>query len=178
LEDYSLSVLVNAVRAQIAADQGDVKEATEALDAAEARLGLLTNAFTVRSIQARLAMIHAYLGLGDARSAAAVLLEARDLLASTSGFDDAHAEVEELSAKVDSMHGTWVETVHFTPAELRLFPLLATQLSYKEIGNDLFLSIHTIKAEVTSIFRKLGVSSRTQAIDRAREVGLLPSARD
>jgi hypothetical protein len=31
-----------------------------------------------------------------------------------------------------------------------------------------------VKAQVTSIYRKLGVSSRTQAIDRGRTLGLLP----
>jgi LuxR family maltose regulon positive regulatory protein len=39
------------------------------------------------------------------------------------------------------------------------------------------VSVHTVKAQVTSIYRKLGVSSRTQAIDRGRAVGLLPGSR-
>jgi LuxR family maltose regulon positive regulatory protein len=86
--------------------------------------------------------------------------------------------VEELSAKVEAMRGTVSDAVHLTPAELRLFPYLATQLSFREISESLFLSIHTIKAEVTSIYRKLGVSSRTQALERAREIGLVPPPED
>ena len=63
-----------------------------------------------------------------------------------------------------------------TGAELRLLPYLATHLSYPEIGQRLFISRHTVKAEATSIFRKLGASSRSEAIDRAVEVGLLESS--
>jgi LuxR family transcriptional regulator, maltose regulon positive regulatory protein len=57
---------------------------------------------------------------------------------------------------------------------LPLLPLLATQLSFREIAGQLFISVHTVKAQVTSIYRKLAVSSRTQAIERARSLGLLP----
>ena len=61
-----------------------------------------------------------------------------------------------------------------TAAELRLLPLLATQLSFPEIAGRLFVSVHTVRAQVTSIYHKLGVSSRTQAIGRARDLGLIP----
>ena len=60
-----------------------------------------------------------------------------------------------------------------TAAELRLLPLLSTHLSAPEIAAELFLSLHTIKAQMRSIYRKLGASSRSQAIARARELGLL-----
>jgi LuxR family maltose regulon positive regulatory protein len=62
-----------------------------------------------------------------------------------------------------------------TPAELRLLPLLATELSLPQIATQLGVSVHTVRAQVTSIYRRLGVSSRTQAIDRGRTLGLLPS---
>jgi len=60
-----------------------------------------------------------------------------------------------------------------TAAELRLLPLLSTHLTASEIAAELYLSPHTIKAEVKSIYRKLDASSRHQAITRARELGLL-----
>ena len=58
-------------------------------------------------------------------------------------------------------------------AELRLLPLLATHLSYPEIGVELFLSANTIKSQAISIYRKLGVSSRSEAVLRLRKLGLL-----
>ena len=60
-----------------------------------------------------------------------------------------------------------------TAAELRLLPLLSTHLSFPEIGQELFLSRSTIKTEAMSIYRKLGASSRSQAVTRSRELGLL-----
>jgi len=60
-----------------------------------------------------------------------------------------------------------------TAAELRLLPLLSTHLSVPEIAAELHLSRHTIKAQAVSAYRKLGVTSRDQAIALARELGLL-----
>ena len=60
-----------------------------------------------------------------------------------------------------------------TAAELRLLPLLSTHMSFPEIAEEMFLSRHTVKAQAMSIYRKLGVSSRNQAVTRARELGLL-----
>jgi len=60
-----------------------------------------------------------------------------------------------------------------TAAELRVLPLLATHLSFPEIGAEMFLSPHTVKSQAMSIYRKLGASSRHQAVTRARDLGLL-----
>ena len=60
-----------------------------------------------------------------------------------------------------------------TAAELRVLPLLSTHLSLREIAGELFLSRHTVKSEVTSLYRKLGVSLRSQAVARSRELALL-----
>ena len=60
-----------------------------------------------------------------------------------------------------------------TAAELRLLPLLSTHLSFPEIAEELFLSRNTIKSQANSIYRKLGASSRSQAVTRSRELGLL-----
>ena len=60
-----------------------------------------------------------------------------------------------------------------TTAELRVLPLLATHLSFPEIGAEMFLSPHTVKSQAMSIYRKLGATSRHQAVTRSRELGLL-----
>ena len=62
-----------------------------------------------------------------------------------------------------------------TGAEFRLLPYLATHLTFPEIATRLFISRNTVKTEAVSIYRKLGASSRSQAIERAVEVGLLES---
>ena len=60
-----------------------------------------------------------------------------------------------------------------SPAELRLLPYLQTHLTFREIGERLFVSRNTISSEVGSIYRKLGVSSRSDAVDQATAIGLL-----
>ena len=52
-------------------------------------------------------------------------------------------------------------------------PLLATHLRSAEIAAELFVSVHTIKSQQASLYRKLGTSSRGQAVARARQLGLL-----
>ena len=57
--------------------------------------------------------------------------------------------------------------------ELRVLRLLASDLTQREIGAELYLSLNTIKSHTRSIFRKLGASSREQAVARARELELI-----
>jgi LuxR family maltose regulon positive regulatory protein len=57
--------------------------------------------------------------------------------------------------------------------ELRVLRLLASELTQREIGNELYLSLNTIKSHTRTIFRKLGASSREQAVARARELELI-----
>jgi LuxR family maltose regulon positive regulatory protein len=51
--------------------------------------------------------------------------------------------------------------------------LLSTHLSFREIGAELFLSANTVKTQAVSVYRKLGAASRSQAVARSRELGLL-----
>ena len=60
-----------------------------------------------------------------------------------------------------------------TPAELRLLPYLQTHLTADMIAERLFISVHTVKTEIKAIYRKLGVSSRDDAVQQATEIGLL-----
>ena len=57
--------------------------------------------------------------------------------------------------------------------EFRVLRLLASELTQREIGAELYLSLNTIKSHTRSIFRKLGASSREEAVARARELELI-----
>ena len=57
--------------------------------------------------------------------------------------------------------------------ELAVLRLLATELTQREIGEALFVSFNTVKTHVKSIFRKLDVDTRKDAVSRARELSLL-----
>lgn len=61
----------------------------------------------------------------------------------------------------------------FSERELEVLRLVAAGLSNREIADEMVVAVSTVKTHVNNIFRKLGVSSRTQAIARAREMGLI-----
>jgi len=86
-------------------------------------------------------------------------------------------QLAELEREIDAMpEATDGGSSGLTPAELRLLPLLSTHLSFREIGERLFVSRNTIKTQAISVYRKLGVSSRSDAIARAAELGLVEVA--
>jgi LuxR family maltose regulon positive regulatory protein len=52
--------------------------------------------------------------------------------------------------------------------------LLPTQLSTREIGRELSVSVNTVRTHVQGVYRKLAVATRSEAIAQARQQGLLP----
>ena len=60
-----------------------------------------------------------------------------------------------------------------TTAELRVLGYLPTHLSFPAIAGRLNVSRFTVKTQAMAVYRKLGASSRAEAVDRAREIGLL-----
>ncbi len=67
---------------------------------------------------------------------------------------------------------------NLSDSELRVLRYLPSNLSAPEIGNELILSLHTVKTHMRNIYAKLGVHRRAEAVERARELGLLaPSSR-
>jgi LuxR family maltose regulon positive regulatory protein len=77
---------------------------------------------------------------------------------------------------LDAIRGRAPGASSLTTAELRLLPLLQTHLTFREIGERLYVSRHTVKTQAISVYRKLGVSSRSEAITRMHELGLLAHA--
>lgn len=58
--------------------------------------------------------------------------------------------------------------------ELEVLELMATGLSNQEIALKLFVSLNTIKTHTSKVFEKLDVKRRTQAVEKARRLGLIP----
>src|SRR6266699_1447117 len=81
-------------------------------------------------------------------------------------------QADQLQSQLAKMNATAVGASSLTAAELRLLPLLSTHLSLAEIGERLYVSRNTVKTQAVSIYRKLGVSSRSSAIARMNELGL------
>jgi NarL family two-component system response regulator LiaR len=67
-----------------------------------------------------------------------------------------------------------VETLGITPRELEILEQIATGKSTREIAAALFVSENTVKTHASRLYDKLGVSRRTQAVQEARRLRLLP----
>jgi LuxR family maltose regulon positive regulatory protein len=134
----------------------------------------LTYALPHFALQARIELTRVYLALADLAGARTLMREIDELLRRRPGMGNLADQAEALRAQLSTQRGSSGPGASaLTAAELRLLPLLSTHLSLPEIAQELFLSRNTIKSEANSIYRKLGVSSRSQTVTRSRELGLL-----
>jgi LuxR family transcriptional regulator, maltose regulon positive regulatory protein len=172
LGDYWTSALVYAWASRAAAYGGDVARARFYLGRASRLRPLLTYALPVVSVQALLEMTRCYMTLGDPAGAAAVLAQVHDILQQRPDLGILPELAGQLQASLATVNAHAVGASSLTAAELRLLPLLATHLSYQEIGEQLYVSKNTVKTQAYSAYRKLRVSSRSEAVVRARELGL------
>ena len=107
--------------------------------------------------------------LEDARNA---LRELEDAVA----LERLAAEVEsEIAVARDGANGDRL-VERPSDAELAVLRLLTSDLSIREIGAQIFLSPNTVRTHIRSIYRKLGVGSRADAVARAEALGLLDEA--
>ena len=86
------------------------------------------------------------------------------------------AEVEQELSQASEHASTGAVLEAPTEAELAVLRLLATDLTTREIGEQLFLSANTVRSHRGALYRKLGVHSRADAIARATALGLLDKA--
>ena len=66
------------------------------------------------------------------------------------------------------------QTLGITARELEILTLIARGFSNREIATQLFVSENTVKTHCARVFDKLGAARRTQAVQRGKELGLLP----
>jgi LuxR family transcriptional regulator, maltose regulon positive regulatory protein len=173
LNDYIMSPLIHAVAAHTALHLGDLPRAQAHLVQAARLRPLLTYAIPSLGVQTLLELGHAYLMLDDAAGARTVLRQARGILQLRPDLGVLPDQAEELHAKLDTIRESHPGVSTLTTAELRLLPLLATHLKLSEIGQRLYISKNTVKTQAISIYRKLGASSRSEAVQRLQEIGLL-----
>ncbi len=174
IEESYATPLVCAVQARVAMHRGDVPAARRELVSAQRLRHLLTYALPYFAVQARIELIRVYIALADLAGARTLMREVDELLRRRPGLGTLAGEARALRARLAEEHGSGAPGASaLTGAELRLLPLLSTHLSFPEIAGELFLSRNTIKSQAISIYHKLGASSRSQAVVRSRELGLL-----
>jgi len=171
-EDYWTSALVYAWAARDALHRKDIPTARYYVGRAARLRPLLTYALPVVSVQALLELARSYMALADPGGAAAVLRQVHDILQQRPNLGVIPRQAEELQSRLAKIKAGAVGASSLTAAELRLLPLLSTHLSFREMGERLYVSTNTIKTQAYSVYRKLGVSSRSEAVTRTQELGL------
>ena len=173
LRDHAGSALVFAVAARLASRDGDRERARSLLAGFQRARGRLTHAMPLLAVQARVEAIRALLALADGAGARTLLREVDEILRLRPGLGVLETQVEDVRAQVDAIPGGGFGASTLTGAELRVLPLLQTHHTFRGIGEQLFVSQNTVKTQAISIYRKLGVSSRSDAVATAVEMGLL-----
>jgi LuxR family maltose regulon positive regulatory protein len=173
VDDYLATALLTAVSARVALHEADHEAATEGLVRAQRLRPQLTFIFPWLSVLVRLELAHAYMALGDAAAVWTILREVDEIFRHRPDLGVLAQRKDEMRQRLVDMPVTTSGASTLTSAELRVLPMLATHLTMPEIASRLFVSRHTIKSQSASIYRKLGVSTRSDAVERARAIGLL-----
>ena len=163
-----------AVLARAALHRRDNPAVRQWLVAAQRLRSQLTYAYPVLAVQVRIELTRVHLALADLAGARTLMREIDEVLRRRPDLGTLTGEARALRAQLGTERASSAAGASaLTTAELRLLPLLSTHLSFPEIGAELFLSRTTIKSQALSIYRKLSAQSRSQAVARARELGLL-----
>ena len=137
----------------------------------------LTDAVPWLAVQTRLELARTFVALRDITLARALLVEIDAIFDRRPDLGVLVEQTEQLRQALDAL--PTLESgkgSNLTAAEMRLMPFLPTHLSFREIGDRLHLSRNTIKTQAISVYRKLGVSTRGDAIDEAVRLGLVSEA--
>ncbi|MET0662408.1 MAG: LuxR C-terminal-related transcriptional regulator, partial [Ilumatobacteraceae bacterium] len=174
MHDYVTCLLAFAGAARLAAHRGDVQEADRQLTRAMRARPSCTYVVPFFAVRVRLQLAKVSYALGDQTTARHLLREIDDVLIHRPDLGVLVDQVADFRQIVTSSSHVGVTGAGpLTPAELRVLPYLQTHLTIREIAERLFVSRNTVNSEVSSIYRKLGVSSRSGAVQQATTIGLL-----
>jgi LuxR family maltose regulon positive regulatory protein len=168
------SALVHAVSATVRARRGQVCEAHDDVRRAIRLIDALPDFAPWYTAEVRVALARAALRLSDVVTARDLIAGARRDLrrigdAGLIGDWIAELEAGAGAASASALPGP----AALTTAELRILGYLPTHLSFREIAGRLYVSANTVKTQAHAVYRKLDASSRSQAVARAAELGLL-----
>ena len=109
---------------------------------------------------------------GEHKAATDAISDARSVLGQCPDPGILAQALSSLERPTQIRHGL-SEDCALTPREFGVLKLLRSELSERDIGRELYVSYYTVHSHVRSIYRKLAVSSRADALERSRELGIL-----
>lgn len=172
LHGYMTTCLALAVGARIALRRRDTARAEHLLARAMRDRPLCTYVTPIFAIKVRIELSRAHIALGNTATAAHLLNEIEELQRLRPDHGTLDDAVDDVRASLDKSRAL-LGGSPLTPAELRLLPYLQTHLTISEIADRLFVSRNTVSSQVGSVYRKLQVTTRSAAVERAGEIGIL-----
>jgi LuxR family maltose regulon positive regulatory protein len=169
LGDCPIAALVFAVSARVRAQRGRAAAAQDDRRAALALLSRLTEFVPWYTSEVRTVLAGASQRLGDVAGMRALLADASRGLHELPEAVVLAGWIEESSEAAGNVAGP----ASLTAAELRVLQLMPTHLSFREMAGGLHVSANTVKTHAHALYRKLDARSRSEAVMRAREAGLL-----
>jgi LuxR family transcriptional regulator, maltose regulon positive regulatory protein len=173
MDDHALSPLAFAAAARLALHRGDLFGARAELTRAMRARPSTTYGLPFVAVRLRLRLARLYAALADATTAHHLLREVDDILRHRPALGSLLGELEQLRRDLGSTAARVIGPSPLSPAELRILPYLQTHLTLGEIAERNLVSRHTVRSQVASIYRKLGTTTRGEAVERATTMGLL-----
>jgi LuxR family maltose regulon positive regulatory protein len=174
---YPTAALVFAASALVRAHRGRVDAAQEDFRAARRLRGELTEFAAWYEVELSALLARAAVRLSDLNGARRLLTDADRAIRGVPDAATLEAWLEHLWAQLDGLGApASLLPASLTTAELRILRFLPTHLSFREIAERIFVSGNTVKTQANAIYRKLDVSCRSDAVTRARQLGLLDIA--
>jgi LuxR family maltose regulon positive regulatory protein len=176
LQEIPQATLANIALGRVLAERGELGEAQTELESALSVRRRLPDLSPWPTLIGLLALAPVRVTSGDRAGARAVLAEARVILET---FPDAGMFPELLERQERTLRqGKQREgqlNGELTERELDVLGLLDSERTTQQIGRVLYVAPNTVKTHIKSIYRKLGISSRKEAVEQARARGLIKS---
>lgn len=173
LEHMPTLVLVTAMSAVVEAMDGDLPLARAEAALTRQHLPRIRSVGATTNVQARLALAHTALLCGDRDEVRSLINETKQFLRSQPDAVQPRAQIEAIDAQLAAYARTAIGRSSLSNAELRVLHYLPTNLSLADIGQRLYISRNTAKTHAAAVYRKLNVTSRSDAVVAARAAGLL-----
>jgi LuxR family transcriptional regulator, maltose regulon positive regulatory protein len=173
MQDYATSLLAFAGAARLALHRGQRDTALAWLTRAMRSRHLATYVWPVIATRLRIQLAKAYLALSEVAAARQLVRECDEIFIHRPAMGTLNDDLGELRDLLRTSETDTTRLSVLTPAEFRLLPYLQTHLTLADIGKRLGVSRNTVNSQISSIYRKLGVSSRQDAVEDAIAKGLL-----
>lgn len=174
LNGSSEVTLAQVAYAAMLVRQGQLHQAREVLEDAVRTRRPIVGLPPWPTLNAVVLLARVMLATGDRAATRALLDEAADLLEFVpEGTGQIQAGLGDIERRLASAQQTTLVAPRLTGREKAVLRLLQGSLPLREVAAELFVTVNTVKSHTRLIYRKLGATSRTEAVRRARELGLL-----